>query len=71
LGFVRERGADFGGDAFGCESKPRLDFPEMAVLVYPPRDILYDASFVEATQLATRDLARQAKGLPPMLGGGG
>jgi NAD+ synthetase len=44
-------------------------FPEMTVPGYPPRDILYDASFVEAVQAATEDLARQARGLPPMLVG--
>ena len=36
-------------------------FPEMTVPGYPPRDMLYDASFVEAVQAATLDLARQAK----------
>ncbi|MBL8078951.1 MAG: NAD(+) synthase [Anaerolineales bacterium] len=44
-------------------------FPEMVVPGYPPRDILYDSSFVEATELATQDLASQAIGLPPMLVG--
>lgn len=44
-------------------------FPEMTVPGYPPRDMLYDASFVEAVQAATLDLARQAKGLPPLLVG--
>lgn len=44
-------------------------FPEMTVPGYPPRDMLYDASFVEAVQAATSDLARQAKGLPPLLVG--
>lgn len=44
-------------------------FPEMTVPGYPPRDILYDASFVEAVQAATEDLAKQARGLPPMLVG--
>jgi NAD+ synthetase len=44
-------------------------FPELVVPGYPPRDILYDASFVEAVGAATQDLARQAKGLPPMLVG--
>jgi NAD+ synthase (glutamine-hydrolysing) len=48
--------------------KPDLTvFPEMTVPGYPPRDILYDASFVDAVQLATQDLAHQANGLPPML----
>ena len=44
-------------------------FPELVVPGYPPRDILYDASFVEAVLAATEDLARQSKGLPPMLVG--
>lgn len=44
-------------------------FPELAVPGYPPRDILYDASFVEAVLAATEDLARRSKGLPPMLVG--
>lgn len=44
-------------------------FPEMTVPGYPPRDMLYDASFVEAVQAATLDLARQAKHLPPLLVG--
>jgi NAD+ synthetase len=44
-------------------------FPELVVPGYPPRDILYDASFVEAVIAATKDLARQSKGLPPMLVG--
>ncbi|HMR98127.1 MAG TPA: NAD(+) synthase [Anaerolineales bacterium] len=44
-------------------------FPELTVCGYPPRDILYDASFVEAVQLATKDLAKQAKGLSPLLVG--
>lgn len=44
-------------------------FPELVVPGYPPRDILYDASFVEAVVAATEDLARQSKGLPPMLAG--
>jgi NAD+ synthetase len=44
-------------------------FPEMTVPGYPPRDMLYDASFIEAVQAATLDLAHQAKGLPPLLVG--
>ncbi len=44
-------------------------FPEMTVPGYPPRDMLYDASFVEAVQAATADLARQARHLPPLLVG--
>jgi NAD+ synthetase len=44
-------------------------FPEMAAPGYPPRDILYDASFAEAAQAATLDLAQRARGLPPLLVG--
>ena len=43
--------------------------PEMAIPGYPPRDILHDASFVEATLEATQDLARRAKDHPPALVG--
>ncbi|MBN1428814.1 MAG: NAD(+) synthase [Anaerolineae bacterium] len=43
--------------------------PEMTVPGYPPRDILYDESFIEATLAATEDLARRSAGLPPMLVG--
>ena len=46
-----------------------IAFPEMVVSGYPPRDILYDVSFVEAVEAATQDLAKQAKGLPPLLVG--
>ena len=42
-------------------------FPELTIPGYPARDILYDPSFVEAVQAATEDLAKQARGLPPML----
>ncbi|GAB4505619.1 MAG: NAD+ synthase [Anaerolineales bacterium] len=44
-------------------------FPEMAVPGYPPRDILYDVSFVESVQAATLDLATRARDLPPLLVG--
>lgn len=53
-----------------ASQKPDLVvFPELTVCGYPPRDILYDSSFVEAVQHATLDLARQAEGLPPLLVG--
>lgn len=53
-----------------ADQKPDLVvFPELTVCGYPPRDILYDSSFVEAVQHATLDLARQAEGLPPLLVG--
>ncbi|MCC7118166.1 MAG: NAD(+) synthase [Anaerolineales bacterium] len=53
-----------------ADQKPDLIvFPELTVCGYPPRDILYDSSFVEAVQHATLDLARQAEGLPSLLVG--
>lgn len=53
-----------------ANQKPDLIvLPELTVCGYPPRDILYDASFVEAIQIATIDLARQAIDLPPLLVG--
>jgi NAD+ synthase (glutamine-hydrolysing) len=44
-------------------------FPEMAVPGYPPRDMLYDESFVQATGDATRALAAQTADLPLILVG--
>lgn len=53
-----------------ASQKPDLVvFPELTVCGYPPRDILYDSSFVEAVQHATLDLARQSRHLPPLLVG--
>lgn len=53
-----------------ADQKPDLIvYPELTVCGYPPRDILYDTSFVEAVQLATQDLASQARDLPPLLVG--
>ena len=52
-----------------AEGADLIVFPEMVVTGYPPRDILYDSSFIEATQAANADLARRAHGLPPMLVG--
>ena len=43
--------------------------PEMAIPGYPPRDILLDASFVDAVGEATQDLARRAADGPPALVG--
>lgn len=43
--------------------------PEMVVPGYPPRDILFDASFGEAVAEATRDLARRAAAGPPAIAG--
>jgi predicted amidohydrolase len=44
--------------------------PEMAIPGYPPRDILFDSSFVQAVGEATRDLAHRASGGPPTVVGG-
>jgi NAD+ synthetase len=44
-------------------------FPEMVIPGYPPRDILYDESFVEAALAASTDFAAQCEGLPPVLFG--
>lgn len=43
--------------------------PEMTIPGYPPRDILYDPSFAEAVQAATKDLAWQTRSGPPVLAG--
>ncbi|KAA3645045.1 MAG: NAD+ synthase [Chloroflexi bacterium] len=43
--------------------------PEMAVTGYPPRDILFDSSFIEAVQAANADLAKRAEGGPPAIVG--
>lgn len=43
--------------------------PEMVVPGHPPRDILFDASFVEATLAATADLAARAAEGPAVLVG--
>jgi NAD+ synthetase len=59
-------------DAAGTAAKQGTDlivFPEMTVPGYPPRDILYDTSFVEAVGHAVQDLVTRSKGLPPMLVG--
>ncbi|HSJ57516.1 MAG TPA: NAD(+) synthase [Anaerolineae bacterium] len=46
-----------------------LVLPEMAIPGYPPRDILYDPSFVSAASEAAADLARRARGGPPIVAG--
>jgi len=43
--------------------------PELAVPGYPPRDILFDASFVQAVAAATGDLANKARAGPPTVVG--
>ena len=58
--------------AIGAARRQKADMvvlPEMAVPGYPPRDILFDSSFVEAVAEATRDLACRASSGPPTLVG--
>jgi NAD+ synthase (glutamine-hydrolysing) len=43
--------------------------PEMAVPGYPPRDILFDASFIEAVAEANHDLAHRVQDGPPAIVG--
>jgi NAD+ synthetase len=43
--------------------------PEMALPGCPPRDILFDTSFIEALAGATADLAEQVRECPPVLVG--
>jgi NAD+ synthase (glutamine-hydrolysing) len=43
--------------------------PEMAIPGYPPRDILFDPSFVESVFEATSDLAYRARSGPPAVVG--
>ncbi|MBN1248582.1 MAG: NAD(+) synthase [Anaerolineae bacterium] len=59
-------------DAIAEGDRRRADLvvlPEMAIPGYPPRDILYDSSFIDAIGEATRDLAHRAAGGPPALVG--
>ena len=55
------QGADLGADL--------VLLPEMAVTGSPPRDILFDNSFVEAAVSATADMAERSRGGPPVLVG--
>ena len=43
--------------------------PEMAIPGYPPRDILFDPTFVEAVQAATADLAQRTQADPVVIVG--
>ena len=43
--------------------------PEMVIPGYPPRDILFDASFTAAVSEATADLARRVSAGPPVVAG--
>ena len=70
--------ADLAGNVALCLGAARkaavqapdlIVFPEMVIPGYPPRDILYDESFVEAVLAASADFAAQCEGLPPVLFG--
>ncbi|MEM7801297.1 MAG: NAD(+) synthase, partial [Chloroflexota bacterium] len=41
--------------------------PEMAIPGYPPRDLLYDPSFIDAIEMAHQDLAIRSADGPPLL----
>src|SRR5215203_5860479 len=56
-------------NSVASRSPDLIVFPELTVCGYPPRDILYDSSFVEAVQAATLDLSQRSKTLPPLLVG--
>ena len=56
-------------DAAVAQAADLVVLPEMALPGYPPRDILYDASFTAAVGAATRDLAQQAADGPPIIVG--
>jgi NAD+ synthase (glutamine-hydrolysing) len=45
-------------------------FPEMSLVGYPPRDLLFDPGFVAAAFDAARDAAQRTAGGPPCLVGG-
>ncbi|MBN2499831.1 MAG: NAD(+) synthase [Anaerolineales bacterium] len=55
--------------AAGIQGADLIVLPEMAVPGYPPRDILFDNSFVQAVAAATQDLAQRAVDLPPAIVG--
>ena len=70
--------ADLAGNVSMCLEAARkaanqapdlIVFPEMVIPGYPPRDLLYDDDFVEATLAASADFAAQCEGLPPVLFG--
>lgn len=52
-----------------AQSPDLIIFPEMALTGYPPRDILFDASFAPAAMAALDDLAERLSGFPPVLVG--
>ena len=45
-------------------------FPELAICGYPPEDLLLRTSFIDEAGSALEALARDAEGLPPLIGGG-
>ena len=70
--------ADLEGNVARCEVAIRIAqrdgadlvvLPELAIPGYPPRDILFDASFVEAVQAATHDLAQRVADGPAVVVG--
>jgi len=43
-------------------------FPELSLAGYPPEDLLYKPHFIEQTELALEELARQAQGITLVVG---
>ncbi len=79
LAQVEARVGDFAKnlDALAAaQSRAREDgaevvvFPEMSLVGYPPRDLLFDPGFVAAAFEAGREAARRTAGGPPCLVGG-
>lgn len=56
-------------EAAGHAGADLVVLPELAVTGYPPRDILLDSSFIEATDHATADLANRTRSGPPVVVG--
>ena len=56
-------------DEAGNAGADLVVLPEMVLPGCPPRDILYDTSFVTAVSEALQDLARRARDLPPVVVG--
>ncbi len=53
-----------------CDGADVVVFPEMSLVGYPPRDLLFDPGFVAAAFEAAREAARRTAGGPPCLVGG-
>jgi len=51
--------------AAGCDL---VAFPELTLTGYPPEDLLFKASFIEANLRALADVTKQSKGLTAVLG---